>query len=130
MKPNRLDRREFLRHTAWLGAALPILGALGGFGTALSACNDGGSDTPPNGEAPAKEDEAVAASLGYRQDATKVDVAKFPKRAGAEGEKQFCKNCQFFTAKGDSGWGTCQIIRTGDVKATGWCNTWALKAGA
>lgn len=39
------------------------------------------------------ESHPVATALGYRHDATKVDTAKFPKRAGAEGEKQFCYNC-------------------------------------
>lgn len=115
------NRREFLQHS------LLVLGALPVFGTLMSACDATGSN-PPDGDQAAKEDEAVAASLGYRTDATKVDVEKFPKRKGAEGEKQFCSNCQFFTAKGTSGWGACQIIRSGDVKATGWCNTWAQKA--
>jgi hypothetical protein len=128
--PTQLDRRrrEFLGQSLWLVASLPFLGQF------LAACDKKGvttgSDTPPNGEAAVSESDPVAASLGYRADATKVDTAKFPKRKGAEGEKQFCNNCQFFTAKGDSGWGACQIIRSGDVKATGWCNTWAKKANA
>jgi hypothetical protein len=121
LTPSQNSRREFLQHSLWFAAAIPVLG------TVLSACNDTGSATPPNGDQAVKEDDPVAASLGYRQDATKVDTEKFPKRKGPEGEKQFCKNCQFFTPKGDSGWGTCQIIRSGDVKATGWCNTWAAK---
>ena len=116
------NRREFLQHSLWLFAALPVVGSL------VSACNDSGSDTPPNGEQAVKEEDPVASALGYHADATQVDTEKFPKRKGAEGEKQFCKNCQFFTAKADSNWGACQIIRTGDVKATGWCNTWAQKA--
>lgn len=114
-------RRDFLKGSLFAAATLPALGVL------LNACNDGGS-TPPNGEQAAKADDPVAASLGYTDDATKVDTAKYPKRAGDAGSKQFCSSCQFFTAKGDSGWGACQIIRTGDVKATGWCNTWTAKS--
>jgi hypothetical protein len=114
-------RREFLQKSLFLAASLPVLG------TFLNACNSDSNDAPPSGEQAVKEEDAVAASLGYKADATKVDTEKFPKRKGPEGEKQFCKNCQFYTAKND-GWGTCQVVRNGDVKATGWCNTWAQKA--
>lgn len=121
MKASLRNRREFLVQSLGLVATIPVLGAV------LSACNDS-SDTPPNGEAAVKEDDPVASSLGYKSDASQVDTAKFPKHAGAEGAKQSCKNCQFYTAK-SGGWGACQILRTGDVKETGWCNTWAQKAG-
>jgi hypothetical protein len=114
------NRREFLQHSLWLVASLPVIGTL------VSSCDNG--DTPPNGEQAVKEEDPVAAALGYRADATKVDTEKFAKRKGPGGANQFCTNCQFFTAKGTSGWGACQIIRSGDVKATGWCNTWAQKA--
>lgn len=118
------SRRRFVIQSLAVVAALPLLGA------ALSACTKtggGGSDNPPEGETAVKEDDPVAASLGYKADASKVDTAKFPKRAGAEGAKQNCGNCQFYTAK-SGGWGACQILRTGLVKEAGWCNTWAQKA--
>lgn len=115
------NRREFLQKSVWLFASLPVLGMI------LNACNSDSNDTPPNGEQAVKEDDPVASSLGYRMDATKVDSEKFPKHKGPEGEKQACNNCSFFTAKSDSGWGACQILRTGDVKASGWCNTWNAK---
>lgn len=118
------NRREFLQQSLLAFVTLPVLVSV------LSACTDSGSGTPPNGEQAVKEDDPLAKSLGYRADATKVDIEKFPKRKGPDGEKQTCKNCQFYIAKADSNWGACQIIRGGDVKATGWCNTWAQKAGA
>jgi hypothetical protein len=117
-------RREFLQNSLWLLAAFPLLAHV------LTGCDSkSGNSAVPAGKQAAKEDEAVAASLGYKEDASKVDTAKFPKRAGPEGSKQFCHNCQFYTAEGDSGWGNCQIIRSGLVKADGWCNTWAAKPG-
>lgn len=118
-------RREFLQQFLWLLAAFPLLGA------ALTGCekkSGAGSATLPAGESAVKEDEPVAASLGYKEDVSKVDTTRFPKRKGPEGEKQFCHNCQFYTPKGDSGWGACLILRTGLVKGEGWCNTWAAKS--
>lgn len=119
-------RREFLQQSLWLLAAFPLLAHV------LTGCDkkSSGSATPPGGKPAAQETEAVAASLGYKEDASKVDTEKFPKRKGPEGEKQLCSNCQFYTPEGDSDWGSCQIIRSGLVKANGWCNTWAAKAGA
>ena len=126
MKMNPLvnpSRHRFIAQSLVMLAALPAAASF------LSACNGDSNDAPPAGEAAAKEDEPIAASLGYKADATQVDTMRFPKRKGPEGEKQNCKSCQFYTAKND-GWGSCQIIRSGLVKAGGWCNTWAPKPGA
>ena len=38
-------------------------------------------------------DEPLAQAMGYVTDATTVDTAKFPKRAGEAGASQFCNNC-------------------------------------
>lgn len=115
------SRRDFLRNSFLMLAALPVLG------TVFTSCTKKGAN-PPEGTTAVKEDDPVAASLGYKHEASAVDTSKFPKRAGAEGAQQFCHNCQFYTARGDSGWGDCSIIRSGVVKAEGWCNTWAKKA--
>lgn len=115
------SRRDFLRNSFVVLAALPVLG------TVLASCTKKGGSNPPEGTTAVKEDDPLAASLGYKHEASAVDTAKYPKRAGAEGAKQFCHNCQFYTARGDSGWGDCTILRGGVVKAEGWCNSWALK---
>ena len=75
------------------------------------------------------ENDAVAASLGYKHNADNVDKAKFAKKAGPGGDKQLCDNCQFYTAKSGE-WGECQIIRAGLVAKGGWCNSWQPKPGA
>lgn len=72
------------------------------------------------------ETDPVAGALGYKHDASKVDIAKYPKRAGAEGATQFCHNCLQFAATGD-GWGTCTILPGKRVASEGWCNVWVLK---
>ncbi|MBI3555076.1 MAG: high-potential iron-sulfur protein [Deltaproteobacteria bacterium] len=75
------------------------------------------------------EDDPMAKTLGYYKDASKVDVKKWPKRAAPEGKKQFCNNCQFFTADGKTQ-GKCQIFANKLVASKGWCNTWTAKPAA
>jgi hypothetical protein len=129
---NQANRREFLQKSALLFATLPVIGVV------LNACTrspnpaDSGGVTAPqskmgDGPAPVREEDPVATSLGYKMDANKVDVEKYPKRKGPDGQKQFCKNCQFYSSK-TADWGDCQVIRAGTVNANGWCNSWAQKS--
>ena len=60
-------------------------------------------------------------------DATTVDTAKFPKRAGDAGATQFCDNCQLY--QGGDEWGPCSIFPGKAVAAKGWCNAWVPKQG-
>jgi hypothetical protein len=75
-----------------------------------------------------KEADPQAQALGYKEDAKKVDVKKWPKRAGAAGSKQFCYSCQFYQAPGTdpkaAAVAPCQIFAGKGVKANAWCNTW------
>ena len=70
--------------------------------------------------------EDLAKAMGYTTDAKTVDVAKFPKRAGPEGAKQFCDNCALYVPKGPKG--ECAIFSKRLVVAKGWCNSWIKKA--
>lgn len=76
----------------------------------------------------AKESDPTAVALGYIEDASKVDTKKWPKRAGAEGAKQFCYNCQFYKDKCADPKATaaspCSILANKGVTAKGWCNSW------
>ena len=76
-----------------------------------------------------EESDPMAQQLGYVHDATKADTTKFPKRAGADGDSQFCRSCQFFTGEGDAEWGECVVFSGKLVNANGWCNSWFLKSG-
>ena len=69
------------------------------------------------------EDDPTAVALGYKNDATTVDTAKWSKRAGDAGAKQFCNNCALYGDQGD-GWGTCSIFGGRLVNGEGWCNAW------
>ena len=69
------------------------------------------------------EDHPTAVALGYVHDASTVDVAKYPKRAGEEGAKQFCDNCIHYKET-EPGWGTCGLFPNLLVAGPGWCNVW------
>jgi len=74
------------------------------------------------------EDEALAQAMGYVLDATKTDTAKFPKRAGEAGAKQFCNNCALFAGAADAEFAPCSIFQNRQVAGAGWCNAWVLKS--
>ena len=119
------SRRSFLKNTAIAASALPVLSLIGRSSEALAQPTQALDEKLP-----------AAVALGYTHDASKVDTAKFPKRKGPEGEKQFCDNCIFYTQGGlkvtgrEGDFGKCTIFPQGLVAAKGWCNTWTLKPGA
>jgi hypothetical protein len=74
------------------------------------------------------EDEPLAQAMGYKADASTVDTAKFPKRAGEEGAKQFCNNCALYAGTADDEVAPCSIFQNRLVKGAGWCNAWVAKS--
>jgi len=109
----RINRRNFLK----LGVTA------GGSALALSAIPINliaGDDVA--------EDEPLAQAMGYVADASKVDTAKFPKRAGDAGAKQFCNNCALFAGEADADTAPCSIFQNRPVKGAGWCNAWVAKS--
>jgi hypothetical protein len=74
------------------------------------------------------EDEALAQAMGYVADASKVDTAKFPKRAGDAGAEQFCHNCALYAGAADAEFAPCSIFQNRLVAGNGWCNAWVAKA--
>lgn len=110
---NRINRRNFLK----LGVTA------GGSALALSAI-------PINlvaGDEVA-EDEPLAQAMGYAMDAGAVDTAKWPKRAGDAGSKQFCYNCALFAGEADAETAPCSIFQNKHVRGAGWCNAWVAKS--
>lgn len=109
----RINRRNFLK----LGVTV------GGSALALSAIPINlvaGDDV--------SEDEPLAQAMGYSADASTVDIAKFPKRAGDAGAKQFCNNCALFAGEADADTAPCSIFQNRPVKGAGWCNAWVAKS--
>jgi hypothetical protein len=110
------DRRRFLKMGAGAIAAVPVAALVGGR-VAFA------EDLPKLDEA-----DPSAVALGYKHDAADVDTAKFPKRTGAEGEKQLCSNCNLYQG-GDAEWGPCAIFPGRRVAGPGWCNAWIPMQG-
>lgn len=68
------------------------------------------------------EADPTAVSLGYKNDSTQVDGAKFPKHEAS----QRCSQCRYFQGGGDE-WGPCLIFPGKAVHASGWCSAYAAK---
>lgn len=143
MKKHDTSRRQFLRKGGFgLALAVPIAMIfnrvlMGGSAHAADKPADkkappakaGGKQTPPPGLTMANPNDPMAKTLGYHEDAAKVDVKKWPKRAGAEGAKQFCNNCALYQSKTkDDVAAPCMVLQNKGVWGKGWCNSWALKS--
>jgi len=74
------------------------------------------------------ESEPLAQAMGYKADASTVDTAKFPKRAGDAGANQFCNNCALYAGTADDASAPCSIFQNRPVRGAGWCNAWVAKS--
>lgn len=112
----KLSRRSFIKIFTGSVLALPAL---------FVSKNLFGADlkTLPAGGKALDENAPMAKALGFKQDASKVDKARFKKYQPG----QNCVNCAQFVKKNDS-WGECKIIKGGLVSKDGWCSSYlALK---
>ena len=100
-------RRTFMIHAIACGPALCATGAMAQAGPKLD------------------ENDPQAMALGYKQDAAKVDAAKYPKH----GKADTCAGCQLFQGKPKEAMGPCPIFAGKQVAAAGWCSAWARKVG-
>jgi hypothetical protein len=112
-RENLINRRNFLKMSIKAGGGALALSAIP---IQLMGAEEVG------------EDEPLAQAMGYRKDATTVDTAKFPKRAGDAGATQFCNNCALFAGGAGDATAPCSIFQNRPVQGTGWCNAWVAKA--
>ena len=71
-----------------------------------------------------EETDPLAISLGYRQDARKVDAKKFATFVPGRN----CAGCQLFQGKPTDKTGACAAFAGKAVNAKGWCAAWAKRA--
>jgi hypothetical protein len=71
-----------------------------------------------------EESDALAGSLGYKHDATKVDAKKFATYAAGRN----CGNCNLYQGKAGDAWAACAAVGGKQVNAKGWCVAWVKKA--
>jgi hypothetical protein len=93
--------------------------------TSLGAASALALSRPALAEAPKlTESDPTAQALGYKEDATKVDKAKYAKYAAG----QTCANCQFYQGKATDAWAPCPMFGGKQVKGSGWCSAYNKKA--
>lgn len=69
------------------------------------------------------ESDATATALGYREDAAKVDAAKFPTHKAG----QACANCKFYLGADKTAAAGCQLFPGKSVAGKGWCSAYNAK---
>ncbi|GGE66788.1 High potential iron-sulfur protein [Massilia psychrophila] len=70
------------------------------------------------------ESDPAAVALGYKADASKVDVKKWPTYA----KDRLCANCQLYAGKSTDPMAPCGAFGGKQVSAKGWCAAWVKKA--
>ncbi len=68
--------------------------------------------------------DPVAKSLGYHEDSTQVEAAKYPQHQPG----QACHKCVQFKGAPGEAWGPCGIFTGKQVNANGWCSAFAARA--
>lgn len=66
------------------------------------------------------EGDETAKALGYKHDATKVDVKKYPQHTAA----QKCANCGFWQGAATDEWAGCAMFGRKHIANAGWCAAW------
>jgi hypothetical protein len=66
------------------------------------------------------ESDPAAVAVGYKEDAAKVDKAKYTNYAAG----QNCSNCSLFEGKATDAWGGCTLFPGKQVAAKGWCSSY------
>ncbi|MEM5338965.1 high-potential iron-sulfur protein [Paraburkholderia azotifigens] len=70
------------------------------------------------------ESDPTAQALGYKEDASRVDKAKYPKYAAG----QDCGNCSFYQGKATDAYAGCPMFAGKQVASKGWCSAYNKKA--
>jgi hypothetical protein len=64
--------------------------------------------------------DPAAKAVGYTEDASKVDKAKYPNFTAG----QTCANCSLYQGKSSDAWGGCTLFEGKLVAGPGWCSSY------
>jgi hypothetical protein len=67
--------------------------------------------------------DSAAAALGYTEDATRVNSAKYPTYT----KGSTCENCSLLGGKEGASFRPCQLFAGKLVAAKGWCTGWSAE---
>lgn len=101
------SRRKFIQIVPLAGAAALVAGRVQ-------------AAPPPK----ATESDPQAAALGYKEDASKVDTAKFKNYVKGSN----CSSCALYQGKPTDATAPCAALGGKLVVAKGWCSAYAKKA--
>jgi hypothetical protein len=107
----QINRRSFLQIAAASAVTVTVLTP-----TAFAAA----AADLPNLEL----DNPTAKALGYVEDSSKVDAAKYPKHT----PDQLCSNCNFIQGDAAKARRPCALFPGKSVASKGWCVSWVKKA--
>lgn len=132
MKKNPLNRRELIKKSLAGTALLASAGIVACSKKEEVATANTEVDTPAaanDTEAKAEyisEDNQMAKSLGYKENADSVDTSLRVDKGDSPGATQYCNNCQFKVAEegNEEGLG-CQLFPGKLVRSKGWCKSWS-----
>jgi len=106
---NNIGRRKFIQMSVAMAAGGLVAGNRSAFA----------SDLPQ-----LSEDDAMAQSMRYTNDASTVDASTRPNPA----ELQVCENCALIQGDDGEAWRPCQIFPGKAVSARGWCSVWSPRS--
>lgn len=110
MSESNTSRRRFIKIAVLGAAAAPVVGGL--------AMQPAAANLPL-----LSVDDPTAKALGYIEDTTKVDAAKYPNHKA----DQNCLNCNLHQPPQADGNLPCSIFPGKAVKPQGWCAAWVKK---
>lgn len=87
-----------------------------GMSSSLVLCRAAFADTANR----LSETDPKAKAVGYVEDATRADKAKFPTYAPGH----TCANCSLFQGSTGDAYGGCLLFGDKQVAARGWCSSW------
>jgi hypothetical protein len=92
-------------------------------GTPALLCSGAFGQVPPPPPVKLEEADPAAVALGYKEDTTKVDAAKYPQHKA----EQVCSGCALYQGKAGEATGPCAAFGGKLVTAAGWCAVYAKK---